>query len=168
MEPLAFKMSDPKHHRTLHRLFLFSVWIKGLAGVAETLAGVALSFVSEKTLVSLVILFTAPELSEDPHDWAANYLGSAAQRFSPGAQSFASVYLVIHGLIKVILVASLLWGRHLWAYVASMWFLIAFIAYQAYLYLRAPSIGLLLLTALDLVVVYLVWREYQWRRRPIT
>lgn len=115
----------------------------------------------------MVILLTAPELSEDPHDWLANYLSSAAQKFSSGAQSFASAYLVIHGLIKVFLVVGLVCGRHLWVYTASMWALVAFIVYQMWLYSRAPSTWLLLLTLLDLVVIYLVWREYQWRKQVI-
>jgi uncharacterized membrane protein len=162
-------MGVPRHHTALHRLFLLSVWIKGVAGVAETLAGLALPFVSAKAMLSLVVLWTAPELAEDPNDWLANQLNSAVQKFSPGAQSFASAYLVIHGLIKVVLVASLLWGRQLWVYLASMWALVAFIVYQMFLYFHAPSMWLLALTALDLVVIYLVWREYQWRsqaRRP--
>ena len=158
-------MSVPRQQRTLHLLFLFSVWIKGIAGIAETLAGVAIPFVSQKMLVSLVVLFTAPELDEDPDDWLANYLSGAVQGFSSSSQSFASAYLITHGLIKVILVASLLWGRNLWVYAASMWALVAFIAYQMWLYSRTPSLWLILLTVLDLVVIYLVWREYQWRRQ---
>jgi uncharacterized membrane protein len=156
-------MSIPKRQRTLHLLFLASVWIKGVAGIAETLAGAILPFVSQKTLLSLVILLTAPELAEDPDDWLANYVSRAIDKYSSSTQSFASAYLIIHGLIKVILVASLLWGRNLWVYAASMWALIAFIAYQMWLYSRTPSLWLILLTVLDLVVIYLVWREYQWR-----
>ena len=131
------------------------------------MAGAALQFASQEIVISLVILLTAPELSEDPNDWVANYLSRAVQKFSSGAQAFASAYLVIHGLIKVVLVIGLVWGRHLWVYTASMWALVAFIAYQMWLYSRAPSIWLVLLTLLDLVVIYLVWREYQWRKQLI-
>jgi uncharacterized membrane protein len=161
----ADSLNTTRHHRALHRLFLVSVWIKAIAGVLETLAGLALPLLSEKTLVSLVVLFTAPELTEDPNDPVANYLRSSAQNFSASTQSFASAYLVIHGLIKVVLVAGLLWGRHMWAYAAAMWALVAFIVYQMYLYARAPSPWLILLTVVDLVVIYLVWREYQWRKQ---
>ncbi len=158
-------MNATRHHHALHLLFLVSVWIKAIAGVLETIAGLVLPLLSEKTLVSLVVLFTAPELTEDPNDPVANYLRSSTQHFSPGTQSFASAYLVIHGPIKVVLVAGLLWGRHMWAYTASMWALVAFIIYQGYLYARAPSPWLIFLTVVDLVVIYLVWREYQWRKQ---
>jgi uncharacterized membrane protein len=65
----------------------------------------------------------------------------------------------------VSLAAGLLWGRRMWAYTASMWALAAFIVYQGYLYSRAPSPWLIFLSVVDLVVVYLVWREYQWRKQ---
>ena len=153
-----------KHHDALHLFFLVGVWIKAIAGVLETLAGLVLPLFTQKTLLCLVVLFTAPELTEDPHDLVANYLRSSTGTLSASAQSFASAYLVIHGLIKVALVAGLLWGRHMWAYTASMWALGAFIVYQGYLYARAPSPWLIFLTIVDLVVIYLVWREYRWRK----
>jgi uncharacterized membrane protein len=154
-----------KHHRALHVFFLAGVWIKAIAGLLEILAGLVLPLLDQRTLVSLVVLFTAPELTEDPNDLVANYLRSSTRGFSESTQSFASAYLVIHGLIKVALVAGLLWGRHMWAYTVSMWALVAFIGYQGYLYARAPSPWLIFLTVVDLVVIYLVWREYQWRKQ---
>ena len=153
------------HHTAFHRLFLASVWIKGVAGVAETIAGAIVPFIPREWLVGLVVSFTAPELLDDPGDWSANYLRNAVQKLSAESQSFASAYLVIHGLIKVALVASLLWGRGLWAYTVSIWFLVAFIAYQLYRFSHTHSVWLLLLTALDFAVIYLIWREYQWRKR---
>ena len=119
---------------------------KAIAGVVETLAGLSLPLLSEKSLVSLVMFITAPELAEDPNDLLANFLRSSTLHLSGGSQSFASAYLVIHGLIKIALVVGLLWGRHLWAYAASMWALAAFIAYQMYLYVRAPSPWLIFFT----------------------
>ena len=157
-------MSVPRHHKALHRLFVASVWIKGVAGIAETLAGLLIPFVTEKTVAALVVRLTAPELGEDPEEWHANYLAGALQHFAAHSKVFASIYLVVHGLIKIILVAGLLWGRRLWAYPASLWFLAAFIAYQMYRFTSTHSMWLVLLTVLDLVVAYLIWREYQWRK----
>jgi len=76
---------------------------------------------------------------------------------------FAAAYLIVHGLIKLFLVASLLLGR-LWAYPLSLWFLAAFIVYQCYRYLHTHSISLVLLTVFDLAVVFLIWREYHSRQ----
>jgi predicted membrane protein DUF2127 len=46
-------------------------------------------------------------------------------------------------------------------YPASLVVLALFIAYQVYRYTYAPSIGLIVLTVLDLVVMALVWHEYR-------
>lgn len=153
--------------RTLHRLFLVSVWIKGLAGLLETVGGFLFFFVGQRRLEALVIFLTAPELSEDPNDWIATHLSRAVKKLSPDTKLFASAYLIIHGVIKLFLVAGLLQGR-LWAYPVSLWFLAVFIAYQCYRFAHTQSIWLVLLSVFDLVVAFLIWREYrglQDRRR---
>ncbi len=146
-----------------HTLFLFSVWIKGVAGLVETVGGLLVLFVTQKLIDSFVFFLTAPELAEDPEDRIANYLGSAIHHFSADTRVFAGAYLVIHGLVKLFLVAGLLRNK-LWAYPLSLWFLGVFIAYQCYRYTHTHSIWLVLLTVFDLVVVFLIWREYQWRK----
>jgi uncharacterized membrane protein len=147
-----------------HRLFLLSVWIKGAAGVLEILAGIPFFFVTPKALEAFVVFLTAPELSEDPNDWIATTLGRAVHHFSADTALFAGAYLVIHGLIKIFLVTGLLLGR-LWAYPLSLWFLAVFIVYQCYRYMHTHSIWLVLLTVLDAIVAFLIWREYQARKQ---
>jgi uncharacterized membrane protein len=79
---------------------------------------------------------------------------------------FASAYLIVHGIIKVFLVAGLL-GRRLWSYPVSLWFLVAFIVYQTYRFVFTHSLWLIALTVLDLIVAFLIWREYQRVRKQI-
>ena len=153
-------MTIVSHQKTLHTLFLISVWIKGVAGLLETIAGVLCFFITPEALKSVVVSLTAPELSEDPDDWIATTLSRAVQDLSADTTLFAAAYLIIHGLIKLFLVAGLLLGR-LWAYPLSLWFLAAFIVYQCYRYTHTHSISLVLLTVFDLAVAFLIWREYQ-------
>ena len=157
-------MTTTSREKTLHRLFLISVWIKGAAGLLETIAGVPFFFATRKSVQAFVVLLTAPELSEDPDDWIATTLSHAAQHFSADTALFAGAYLVIHGLIKLFLVAGLLHGR-LWAYPTSLSFLVAFIVYQCYRYLFTHSIWLLLLTVIDVIVSFLIWHEYHMRKQ---
>ncbi len=105
--------------KTLHRLFLISTWIKGAAGVLETLAGIPFFFIAPKALETFVVLLTAPELAEDPNDWIATHLARAVHQFSSDTAFFAGADLVMHGLIKIFLVAGLLRGK-LWAYPVSL------------------------------------------------
>jgi uncharacterized membrane protein len=77
---------------------------------------------------------------------------------------FAGVYLLSHGVIKVFLVGSLLRGR-LWAYPTAIVFFAMFIVYQMYRYYLHPSIGMIILSILDLIVIVLTWLEYRQLKR---
>ena len=149
----------------LHRLFEIGIIIKGVDGVLEILGGVLFLFVSPRTLNSIVIFLTAHELSEDPHDLVARWLRHAVENLSSDTKLFASVYLLIHGLIKVFLVAGLLRGK-LWAYPTALGVLGTFILYQLYRFTHTHSLALLAFTVFDIVIVFLVWREYRVQRRP--
>jgi len=161
---VIYPMTSATREKTLHRLFLISVWLKGGAGLLETLAGVPFFFVTPRAIEAFVVLLTAPELSEDPKDWIATTIRHAVHHFSVGSALFAGAYLIIHGLIKIFLVAGLLRGK-LWAYPTSLWFLAAFIVYQCYRYAYTHSIWLVLLTVLDVIVAFLIWHEYQSRKQ---
>jgi uncharacterized membrane protein len=49
----------------------------------------------------------------------------------------------------------------MWSYPASLVVMAAFIAYQLYRYSYTFSVGLMLLTIFDVIVIALVWHE--WR-----
>lgn len=157
-------MTTAREEKALHDVFLISVWIKGFVGLVQALAGIGLLVVSQQALVRTVMAVTTPELSEDPHDPVATFLRNSAHHWGSGTQHFASVYLVLHGAIKLALVIALL-RRKLWSYPASLWVLGAFIAYQCYRYTLTHSFWLILLTALDVTVVVLVWHEYRLLKR---
>jgi len=150
--------------RQVHRLFAASVLIKGVDGVLETIGGILLIFVSPSALNSLVITFTAHELSEDPDDWFATTLRHAVDNLSSDTKLFVSAYLIAHGLVKVFLAAGLL-REKLWAYPAALWFLGIFLLYQLYRFSHTHSLGLLALSAFDLFVTALVWLEYRSQKQ---
>ena len=77
--------------------------------------------------------------------------------------AFAAVYLLSHGIAKLVLVVAVLRGE-LWAYPALIALLGAFIAYQLYRLYYHLTIGLTLLTIFDAFVAWLTWREYQAKR----
>jgi len=147
-----------------HTLFLLSVWSKGVAGLVETIGGLLLLFIPQAGLNALIIFLTAPELAEDPTDRIATFLQRMVQGLAADTKLFASGYLIVHGVIKVFLVAGLL-GRRLWSYPVSLWFLALFIAYQSYRFLFTHSLWLFILTIVDLIVALLIWREYQTRKQ---
>ena len=149
-----------------HRLFLLSVWSKGIAGLIETIGGLLLLVIPQAALKAFVIFLTAPELAEDPADRVASLLRYMIRQLGADTKLFASAYLIVHGLIKVFLVAGLL-RRRLWSYPISLWFLAGFIAYQAYRFFLTHSLWMIALTVVDLIVAFLIWREYQVRKHGL-
>jgi uncharacterized membrane protein len=147
----------------LDRAFFIGITLKGLDGVLEVIGGLILLAVSPATINAVARAVTQHELSEDPHDFIATHLLHYAGSLSGGSVRFAAVYLLLHGVVKIFLVAALL-RNEIWAYPLTIAFLLAFIAYQLYRLTFAPSLGLVALTIFDAVVTWLTWREYQKQR----
>jgi len=142
-----------------HRIFAISLWAKAVDGALEIAGGFILLLVSPAALNRVIIVLTQHELVEDPHDLVATTLRQAASQLSASAQLFGSIYLIAHGLIKIGIVASVLSGRRR-AYPVAIAFLCLFVAYQLYRLSYQFSMGLLLLTLFDTLIVWLIWREY--------
>jgi uncharacterized membrane protein len=152
--------------RSLDDTFKVSVTLKGLDGALEIIGGVVLLFVRPSTINDIVHALTQHELSQDPHDFIARHLLHSAGQLTHGSTLFAAVYLLSHGIAKVVLVIAVLRDQ-LWAYPGMIVLLGAFIAYQLYRLYYRLTIGLTLLTLFDVFVVWLTWREYQTKhRRP--
>ena len=147
----------------LDRAFAIGIILKGLDGLLEVVGGVLLLVVSPTTIDNLSRALTQHELSEDPHDFLATHLLHAAGSLTGSSLEFGAAYLLLHGVVKVVLVAALLRDK-IWAYPWMITFLIVFIVYQIYRMTFAFSIGLLGLTVFDVVVVWLTYREYGKQR----
>jgi uncharacterized membrane protein len=147
----------------LDRTFAIGIILKGLDGVLEVVGGLLLLVLSPATIDSLTRALTQHELPEDPHDFLFTHLLHAAGTLTGSSVRFGAAYLISHGVIKIVLVAALLRNK-LWAYPWMIVFLIAFIAYQVYRMTFAFSVGLLLLTVFDALVVWLTYREYGKQR----
>jgi uncharacterized membrane protein len=147
------------------RLFRVVIALKGLDGLLELLGGVLLLVARPDQITGLASLLTRHELSEDPNDLIANLVlhGSASLATGSGAL-LGALYLLSHGLVKVVLVWAVLRNR-LWAYPWMIGFLGVFLAYQAYRLVLRFTVGLALLSVFDLVVLWLTVREYRRNRQ---
>src|SRR5450631_2466699 len=134
-----------------HNAFRAGIGVKGFDGIIETLGGVLLWFVNPSSF-AWIQEFLRHHLSNDPQDFIAVHLLHVAQRLVSGDPVFASLYLLSHGLIKVVL-AIALWLNQLWAYPLAISVFGAFCVYQAYLYAHTHSAALLWLTVFDVAVV---------------
>ena len=143
----------------LHKSFLVTLVLKGVHSLMEIVGGIILLFVPLSMISRIVRALTQNELSEDSNDFLFSHLVLWAQQISVSSQTFASVYLLSHGIVTLFVVASL-WKRKLWAYPAGIVFFLIFIAYQIYRYQHTHAWGLIALTVLDIILIYLTWVEY--------
>lgn len=150
--------------RNIHRIFRISLILKGLHALIEVVGGAALYLVSAQSISGFVNVMTQEELLEDPRDFIASHLLASAQQLSVGTEHFYAFYLLSHGLVKLVLVAGLM-REDPRAYPLSLGALALFIAYQLYRYSYTHSLGLIVLTLFDLLVIALVWHEWKILRR---
>ncbi len=153
--------SRSSRDKVLHLLYVVGIWFKGIDGILEVIGGALLLLVSQAALSGFVAALTQHELAEDSSDWVAVHLRRAVGHLSSNTKIFSSIYLLGHGAIKVFLVWGGLLRRRLWAFPTALALIGAFICYQTFRILHHFSFGLMLLTAIDIMVWLLIWREYR-------
>ncbi len=150
--------------RGIRAAFRIGVLLKGIDGALEVVGAALPLFVRPDQVMHLVWRLTRHELSEDPHDLVATHLVRAAGHLTAGGELFASLYLLVHGVLKLWLVWALLRSK-LWAYPIAMAVFTLFGAYQMVRWSRSHSALMLGLTVLDVFVILLTWAEYRRLRR---
>ncbi len=159
----TLNMRQPKEAHLRELLFRVSVLLKGLDAALEIAGGIALWMVSPGWIIRLAGLVTQDEIAEDPQDFVANHLRHAVSHFSLGSEHFMAIYLLGHGLVKIFVVVTLLRNK-LWAYPVALIVFGGFVVYQIYRFALTGSAGLIALTLVDLIVIWLIWLEYRAMR----
>lgn len=148
------------HPKTfLDKVFEYGIILKGVSGLAELLAAIFLLFVKPEEIHGFVAFITQKELLDDPNDWVSNFIVHSAAGIYSGTVTFAIIYLLVHASIKLTAVIGIL-RKQLWAYPFSLITLGVLVIYQFYSIFEKFSIGMVLLTAFDLFILWLIWREY--------
>jgi uncharacterized membrane protein len=147
----------------LDKFFEIGILLKAIDGVLEVIGGILLLTVNTDTISHLAYFVTRYALSKDPDDLLANYVLNSVAHLSHGSLLFGALYLLSHGIVKIILVAEILRNR-LWAYQGLIVVTIAFMFYQSYRFVHTHEISMILLTLYDGVVVWLTLVEYRKRK----
>ena len=157
----SFNLETSKN--PLDRVFLLSVILKALDGLAELFSGIALLFVKPEQIYFLANILTRKELAEDPGDFIANWILHTTANFSQGAVYFLAAYLLIHATVKLIAVGGILLNKA-WAYPFALVALGILTLYQIFeVTFVHPSIWLIILTVFDVFLLWLIWHEYKAR-----
>jgi uncharacterized membrane protein len=150
-----------KPQNLFDKVFEYGILIKGIDGLIELLTAISLIFISPIRIQGWVVLATHRQLAHDPDDFIANFLIHASHQFTNSARLFFIVYLSVHAAIKLISVIGILRNK-MWAYPFSLITLGALTLYQIYdIIFGAGSILVILLTIFDVLILALIWREYQ-------
>jgi uncharacterized membrane protein len=143
------------------KLFHASLVLKGFYHLLELSAGTILLFVSSSSQIyNFIHNLFEQELLEDPHDFVANFIVNLFGNIQPSLKLFFGTYLFVAGIINLGLIIAL-WKEKLIAYPISIIFFSLFVIYQIYRYILTPSWILIILTILDLIIIFLSYREYK-------
>ncbi|MGD0964361.1 MAG: DUF2127 domain-containing protein [Candidatus Acidiferrales bacterium] len=143
----------------LHDSFRAGITLKGVDGILEAIGGIVLWSIKPSALNKIALKFLEIDLPFDRHDFITLHLYRATEHLAYGGKHFASLYLLMHGLIKALLVTAL-WFDALWAYPLTMFVFGLFSVYQIHRFLHTHSVTLLLITVFDVLIIWLTSREY--------
>lgn len=149
-----------KKSQILHISFIIGILFKGIDGFWELIGGLFLVFAKSGSIPIIIQTVFQHELSQDPTDLIANYLINLSQTMSLNTLSFAAIYLIIHGSIKLGLFLGL-WLKKIWAYPLATILLSLFMVYQLIRLSYTHSFLLLFLTLIDIIIIFLLKSEYK-------
>jgi uncharacterized membrane protein len=156
------KIDSLRHTRGFELAYKIGVTIKGFDGAVELLAGIALLI--SPTIVHDMLTAVVGKANEHAGvtaHFVSEYVARLDADLARSGLTFLIVFLIGHGVIKLILVYCLL-RRILWAYPYALGALVLFLVYQLYVVAQDPgSVGLWLLTLLDVAIIWLVWGEWK-------
>ncbi len=116
-------------------------------------------FMTPERMSKLIAIISKEELHEDPGDMVMNYLVSYSQIYSFDTQQFTSIYLLTHGIVKIVFLL-LLWNKKLWAYPISCIMFLGFIVMQLQRFTQTHSIMLIVVTVVYVLMLILTLLEY--------
>lgn len=150
--------------RRIELVYRVGLVIKGADGVFELVAGLLL-WLAPGLLRSLLSPLERTDVDDGTfHVFVAHLAGRLDSNLAHGSPAFVIFFLLSHGIVKLALVYCLL-KEYRWVYPYALGVLGLFALYQLVVLVRAPSLGLTVLMALDLLIIWLVWREWAILRR---
>lgn len=148
--------------RDLLWLFDGALVLKMIHGVLEVIAAVLVLAVSPGFVVRLAQFVTGGELVQDPNDFIATTILTAAQTFAVQPHFFIAFYLALHGVIKVTLVIGIFAKKRI-AYPLFILALTLFGVYEVYRGFARHELLLYVLAIFDFLLILLTAHEYRLR-----
>jgi uncharacterized membrane protein len=151
--------ASPGTRRT-EMLFRIALLVKAIDGAVELIAAVVLLLVSGATVHRLIDDVLSRDLLGPPDGSLARHFVAGTAEFASGNRTFAVVYLGLHGVVKLALVAALL-RKWMPAYPVAVVVLGLFVIYEIYRATQTGSVLLPVLAAVDVAIIVMIVREYR-------
>jgi len=154
-------LEEIRHSRWFDTIYKVGISIKGFDGVIELIAGLILVF-SPQT--PHYLLTRIADYFADKGTNFFDFIASAVVKLDTGLTGqttlFVIIFLLSHGLIKIVLVYCLL-KKFYRIYPYALVVLILMLFAQLIPLVRdLSSIALWLITVLNVLIIYIVWAEY--------
>jgi uncharacterized membrane protein len=156
---------ESRSDRQVDRMFAIAVAIKGIDGGLQFIGALVLMVIPPTLISGVANQIVTRDLLGDPNGTLSTHLAKAANEFANGSTRwFAIVYLLAHGVIKLVLVWALL-KKVLWMFPVAVVVLAGFVVYEVWRAVHTHSIALPIFAAIDVVIIVLILREFRKLRR---
>ena len=145
-------------------VFDFALLLKIVNGIFEMAAAFLILVIPPSVVLRLAEYVTSGEIAEDPNSVFATTVRDTAHTFAVHTHYFVALYLVLHGAIKVVLVAQI-FAKKRRAYPLFMLALAFFGSYELFLGATRLELLLYIVASLDYILLLLTAHEYR-RRYP--
>jgi len=143
---------------TSHKLYVATLAAKAGLGVVQVVIAVALILGAAEQAPGFARWIFSGELAENPSDFFATKIIAAVGAVPATDVAFYKIYFSAHGLLHIGVVGALLYGAR-WAHHVGIAVLAGFVIYQTIEWFHIHSTMLVVLTAIDLFVIYLTVME---------
>lgn len=149
-----------KHSTMDHKIARFLVYFKGVFGIIELVIGFTLLILGRKAMNKLLLWIVNfepfenhPKLMDTASRFIINHvLGSL--------HLLIALYMIVHGLVAIAVVIALI-HKKMWAFPMAGIIMALFIIYQIYRLALAFSLILLILTLIDIAIIFFLRYEYR-------
>ena len=143
-------------------VYEYGLLFKALQAFLEIVAGVLFYAINTNKITTFILNIAHEELAETPHDIFSDFLINSANHLATSGKFYIIFFLLSHGIVKLILIMGL-FLKKAWAYPASLIGLGGLIIYQIYRLFINHSILLLIFTIMDIIILWLIYREHKFQ-----
>ena len=153
--------------KTYGFFFRLGMWWRIFYGILRVILSFMLLRVVGIPFADIFLNLMQHEVIVDKADFLVRTISPILEHFSFTVTYFLVTYLIFWGVIDIVLSISMLRHR-LWAFPISIYSIGLFVLYEIYRYTHTHSLVLLWVIFIDIVLIWLIRKEYTKLRGPVS